>query len=230
MLYNVSDFEGMELNPFAVPKGEYVFDHYRTLKASRVLGMMPDSTMPSAKYFIAYDEWTQKQLDLLLRFIILQIDPESPLFEITDLDKKKEAARAVLIKKYPLDKWEQVWIEIDEELELYNQKVYEFFVIINDHDYEHWYSLKIQLHRFNSELRSAFKEDKDGNIEKNLNARRFISKGIKDLKIELDNVEARLFPDNKRLAKKIATLSMAEAIGGFVEKYALTGPWASNND
>ena len=228
MSYSVSDFDGMELNPFKVPKGEFIFDYYQILKASRVFGKIPDpEEREAARDFVTYKSWSQKQLDLLLRFIVLQIDPESPLFEITDLEKKKESAKTLLQKKYPEDKWSKVWVEIDEELELYNQKLYEFFVIVNDHDYEHWYSLKIQLHRFNAELRGNFREDKDGSIEKNLNSRRYISKEIKNLKNELDSVEIRLFPDNKRLAKKIATLSMAEAIGGFAEKYALIGPWTT---
>ena len=223
-MYSVSDFEGMELNPLVVPKDQYVFEYYKSLKASRIFGMLPDYRKEDALEFVAYDKWSKEQLDLLLRFVILEIDPESPLFEITGLDKKKEYALDVLQKLFPksVKQWEVVYNEINLELALYNQKVYEFFVIVNNHEYEHWYSLKIQLHRFNSELRSAFKSDQ------NLNARRFISKEIKNLKIELDSIEMRLFPDNKRLARKISTLSMAEAIGGFAEKYALDGPWSVN--
>ena len=53
-----------------------------------------------------------------------------------------------------------------------------------------------------------------------------ISKEINSLKAQLDMVEIRLFPDDKRLSKKIAAISMSESIGGFAERYAQKGPWA----
>lgn len=218
MVYNQQDFSEMELNPFGVPKGVKVFDHYRLLKMSRIIGQVPKGIPGS---------WSPDDLDLLVRFLILMHDTESPLYAVSNLEDKKKYAVDLLSKKWPMDKWANIWSEIAKEGDLFLQKLYEFFVIINEHDYEHWVSLKIQIHRFNEELRSKFKPDKSGSIAANLNARRAISKDINQLKSQLDSVEARLFPDNKRLARKIAAVSMSQSIGGFAEKYALDGPWVT---
>ena len=224
MNYSQKDFEGMQLNPFGVPSGVKIFNHYNLLKMSRIIGMIPDDINKQAHYAA----FSPTDLDILLRFIIAMYDTESPLYGISNLEDKKQYAIDLFKRKYPMDNHTEFWAEVSSEGELFEQKVYEFFVLINEHDYEHWISLKIQIHRFNKELRSPFKVAKDGTITKNLNARRAISKEINALKAQLDAVEIRLFPDNKRLSKKMAAVSMSNSIGGFAEKYAMKGPWVTN--
>lgn len=227
--YKKNEFDGMQFNPFSLEDGQLLWQKYKDLKSAREFSVIPmvrdeEEEAPDLPFF-KHQDWSMLELNELLKYVIILIDTESPLFDETNFDTRKSYAMRLL--EDTMADYHRVIEEIEQEGELYELTIFRFFKLINDHDYEDWYSLKTQAHIFRKELRSAVREDKYGSIEKNLDARNKISKSMLELSMQIKQLELRIFPDNDRLKKVITTQSMADSIGGYPEKHAKLGPWAS---
>lgn len=219
MSYRVEDFQDMTINPFVVSRDNYVFDHYPDLQRAKVFSIIPKNKDDGKPY----KEFRKKDLDILLKFVIIFIDPESPLADIRDYEKRRKYAIDVM-KSRGLVENGRPYEEIMEEGLLFDALIFQYFQLINNHDYELWYSLNMQLRTFYTHLRKDLSEDKNGSVLADMDKRRMLLKDIENFKSTLMNLESQLFA-SPRLKKIIARKQMDEAIGGYAEMFAKTGPW-----
>jgi hypothetical protein len=205
--YDIEEFEDMTLCPFDVPEGQYVFEYYDVFSKRQIF----KNPRPTEEY----SEWTLKDVDLLLKFIIIVIDQESPIASgdgATDMDYREE--QGLLLLK--IKEGAPVFEEVKSRSFMYRTLLFEFFKTINSFDYEMWYSLKMNFHSMTAQLRMPLKAG-DANA---INARRQLAGALPDLQKELMRHQVALFP-SKRLEKMIINKMLEEdKVGGYVEEYA----------
>lgn len=148
-----------------------------------------------------------QDLDKMLRFTILYLDPLSPFFDERD-DKQR---RISCIDALDLDKRERFLTEIDDNTAYWQMIVFEYFKMINATQFETWFSLKMSLHIMNARLRSATAlKDSD---------RLRLTKEVTALGRELMEIQAELFPDER--TQRIISEKATEDLGGYAEKHAM---------
>ena len=103
--------------------------------------------------------------------------------------------------------------EIKESSSLYRAMVFEYFKMVNDHNYEVWFSLKMNLHILGEKLRNPYGVD-DSN-------RRHLTKSMGVFRKEIIELEHMIFPD-EYTTKIVAEQATKASLSGFAEKYALT--------
>lgn len=204
------DFEHMEFSPFAPFGDTPIYKHYPRLDKIRAFSYIPPE----------YEElgWKEKNLSKLLGFVILFIDTQSPFFEIRDYAQRKaDAIKAMKIS----DKGELN--EIEEEGEMFQNLIFEYFRLINNHTYEQWFTYKSQIHTFNAYLRKPLQATAD-KMSTEVNARRALLKQIKEFTEELQSLEAVLYND-ERIAKMINEKTVQNSVGGYAERFAQEPSW-----
>lgn len=200
------DFEKMEFNPFAVFGNTPIWKHYSRLGKIRAFSYIPDDYVKLG--------WKDENLSRILGFVIILIDPQSPLFEIRDYEQRKEdAAKMMKISN------NQELNEILDEGEIFHELIHEYFRLINNHLYEQWFTYKSQIHTFNSYLRKPLSTDMT-KVPTEVNARKALMKEIKNFNDELQHLEAVIFQD-ERIAKLINEKAVQNSIGGYAERFAL---------
>ena len=206
-----NDFKDMEFDPFA-PFGETpIFKHFRRLGTHDVFSNIPDVYAKKVK------PWTVMDLSTLLKYVIVFIARDSPLWEERDFVlRKSKAIEALKIKS-----GSSVFQEIEEEGVLFHDFVFEFFKMINSHLYEQWFTTKIQVQSFNKYLRT--KPDPE-DILKEMTTRKMLQKDMDGFSKALIKMEAKLF-DDETLAELISDSATQNAIGGYAEKYADDPEW-----
>lgn len=208
---NKQDFEGMEFDPFAAFGNTLITTHYPRLGKIKGFSYLPEDYEAIG--------WKAVNLSRLLKFVIIFIDKQSPLFDERDVEKRKRAAMKVLgIKKEDLE-----YPEIIDERELFREYVFEYFRLINDMYYEQWFTLKHQIHTFNKYLRKPLTSDPD-KISAEVNARKGLTKEIDNFTDKLQSLEAVIF-DDERLAAIINEKTVQNSIGSFAEQFAQDPEW-----
>lgn len=208
-MFSKSDCSEMDLNPFAIPHNAFIFNVYRDLSRRKVFSEIPGTKQ--------YSAWGNKELDLLLKVIILIVDPQSPLSDETDFDFRKE--QAVLL--IGADSNENVLDEIDSEGPLFSSLVFNFFKVINNMEYESWYSLLQLYHDLCLQARRPLPKDADAGT---INSKAKLSGAISIVETEVKKKQYNLFKD-KRLEQKIMQESGNDELGGYAEKYAEEPEW-----
>lgn len=203
------DFQDMELNPFAVPKGSFIYNFYDFFKRKKVFKELPKEK--------AYKDWMHHDLDLLLKVIILMVDTESPLADEADFDHRK--IQSVLVLK--ANRNARVLKEVDSEGIFFSFLVYEFFKSISDMDYESWYSLKMLYHELCRQARRPMSPNADAG---EINARAKLPTAIASTEAELKAKQVSLFK-SKRLEKILINESARDEVGGWPEEFAEEPEW-----
>lgn len=201
------DFSEMQLNPFGT-KG-FMFNAYPEFSRRKVF-----STIPPGK---TYNEWTDEDLDLLIRVIVIMVDPESPLAEEHDFEQRRKQS-LICVKGHLNDK---VLHEVHFQGRLFSQLVYHFFKIVNDIPYESWYSMKIAFHEFTRQIRRPIPDDADAGI---INARAKIGPAMTEIERVLKEKQVALFRD-KRLEKLVLEEAADQEVGGWAEEFAEEPDW-----
>lgn len=200
-------YSNMTYNPFAIPVGKNM-SHYQLFTQNR-FWQKPKSEDGK------YDGWGKDDIDLLIKFVVIIVDPESPLYEEKSYDLRVDKGKKALA----IFSGSMVEKEINQSGEFYSKLLFEFFKTINTHLYETWFSMKMNVHQMNSYLRLPPIPDKNGSVASDINARRQLSQVITELTYELIEIEYQLFPD-ARLAKIINDRSSDDGLGGYAEQYA----------
>jgi len=201
-----ADFEGMEFNPYGVFGDTLIYNHYKRLKQVPAFSKLSK--------FHKELGWRGKNLSNLLGFVIVFIDTQSPLFGERDFVKRKAGA----VKAMHIDKESLEWESIEQEDDLFSDMIFEYFKMIHDADYEQWFSFKMQIHDFNKFLRKALTDDPK-RITTELNARKALMKEIKNMKEEMQELQASIF-DDARLLQMMSKKAVQNSIGGYAEKHA----------
>jgi hypothetical protein len=209
MAADYKEFEKMTLNPFRIAKGKFM-DEYKIFKQKRFWENPEDGEKESP-----YNRWTRHEKDMIVRFVVLLIDTESPYYEEKSYDIRVSKCKKALdiVKASVVDK------EIDEDGPFMTKVLFEFFKNINNHLYETWFSMKMNLHQMNNYLRRPPAVDKNGSTASDINARRQLSQVITELAYELIEIEFQLFPDS-RLQKMINDKATDDGLGGYAEQFA----------
>lgn len=203
-----SEFKKMSLNPFGL-KGKYM-DEYKIFKQARFW-----TKLSGAEEAEKYEAWVKADVDMIIRYVVLLVDPESPYYE----EKSYEMRCAKCKKALGITKGSIIEKEVDEEGPLMGQIMFEFFKTVNDHLFETWFSMKMNLHQMNSYLRKPPIADKNGSLASDINSRRQLSQMITELAYELIEMEFQLFPDS-RLQKMINDKATDDGLGGYAEQFA----------
>lgn len=153
------------------------------------------------------DNFSFADLDKLIRFVIVFIDPQSPVYEETDFDYRKALALEALGYK----KSERFYEEVSENTDLFNSVLFTYFKMVNNLLFEQWYTMYMNLHIVNQKMASP---DAIADSE-----RRQTSKISKQLYDDLVELQHSLFPD-EQTARIMAEKSSEEDLGGYAEQYA----------
>lgn len=208
--YRKDEFTDMELDPFSVPRGGFIFNHYDLFSRGKTFQTIPRRQK-------AYQDWENQDLDTLLRVIVVMVDPESPLAEKSDFGYRK--VQAVLL--CGADKNERVLHEVDAEGPFFSSLVSAFFKVISDMDYETWWSLKQLYHELCRQARMPIPQGADAGL---INARTKLPAAIAQTEAELKQKQYVLFK-SKRLEKLLISEASKDDIGGYAEEFAEDPEW-----
>ena len=151
--------------------------------------------------------------DSLLRFCILMISSDSPFADERDFELKCKYALEHLRLSTPERK--RISLMAEKDAPLYREYIYELFRLLNDVDYEAWFSLKTSFHILSARLRSVSAMlDSD---------RQRAMKDFSDLARELKQLEYRLFKED-HMRDAIIDEATARSLGGYAEMFALDPP------
>jgi len=205
------EFSGMEFNPFE-PFGEtFMCKHFKRLGKIEAFSYLP------AEYKEA--GWKKNNIDRMLRFVVVFIDPQSPLFEERDFMKRRKLAKKVIgIKKDDVEN-----AEIEDEAEVFQELTYEYFRLIHATNYEQWFTYKMQIADFNKYLRTPIEKSAQ-KVAQEVNARKSLMQQIGSFTEEMQKLENVIFNDD-RLAKMINEKAVQNSIGGYAERFADEPEW-----
>ena len=190
-------YDKLPINPFKCEGKEYMWKKYpklsrRTAFSSIPKGMRGHITLPD--------------LNKLIKFVVIYIDPLSPLFEEKDFEQRATMAMEDLGFK----KSEKFFQHFENNTLFFQNLVFEYFKMVNNHEYEAWYTMKINLHHINKRLRDPSTQ---------LSDRRQLTKAITDFQEDLIKLENKILPDDYTM-NIISDLATADNLASYAEKYA----------
>lgn len=206
---NAADFQKMRHNPFACKTGERIWNKYPELRRYESLSTIPDISTPEGINVVQPDE---EDVDLMVKFVILFVDRHgNPLGDIRDFDYRRDMAlQALGIKKRATG----IWYFIDAGHRWYQNVMFDYFKLVNDDQYNLWFSLKVSYNVNMKMLRREFDsatDDKDIKVIQQIKAQ-----APGDLKT-LQEIEMKLFAD-ERMRDVITKEAMAT--DRHAERYA----------
>jgi hypothetical protein len=207
--FRKEDFESMQFNPFR-DEGKSMVEMYPRLRRVRAFrGKHP-----------------RIDLDVLLKFVVLYIDPQSPVYDITDLEERA----GKVVKILGIKERHAVYNEINHHLLppdqqgdwgfIFDNFVFEYFRIVNNHEYEYWFTMKSDYHQQCQFLRSAPPSDPE-TAALDATRRQKVADGLEDKKNKLLVTEERLFRDPRvrRIIENYSTKD--DDIAGYAERFAI---------
>lgn len=155
-----------------------------------------------------YVDFGIDDLDKLIKFAIVFIDPSSPLADERDYDLRIVATMEYL----GFSKKDRFYKEIDEDTYYWHLIMFEYFKMCTHLEYElwfsTWYGLKIQY----AKLRNN-KSMKETDRAK-------LIASLQDQTNDFIKLSNQLFPDERTKAV-VARISTEDSVAGFAEKFAL---------
>lgn len=143
----MTEYTKLRYNPFDVPMGTVIWKHYPKLGRRQWLANIPK------ELFKRKDEVppSEKELSLLVSYVILLIDKGSPFYNVTDYEERRDACiQALRIPPSGI-----VYKAIKEVSWWYELVLVDYFYVCNDHEFETWFSLKVGSHNDKAFLRRA---------------------------------------------------------------------------
>lgn len=191
------DFSKLANNPVGVSFDKYIWEVHPRLARRKIFCEPQDDI----KNFSLLD------LDKLLRFVIVFIDPTSPLADEKDFEHRIRASMEAL----GFDERERFWKEVEGNTLYFHSILSAYFAMCHAIRYETWFSKKMAIHNINTKLRSgSWKTESE---------QRQALKMQDDLSYELIDLEHSLFPDEYTY-KIIQEQATADKFVGYAEQYA----------
>lgn len=209
-----SDCDGMQFNPFDLKRNELIWDKYPQLTKRRILCQWE---LPEAKYRPDprwYDGFKEFHASEVIKYVILFIDTDSPLYEERDFDVRK----AIALELLEFTQLSKAKREIEAQTEYLSRVIYNFFILVNNTPYEKWVSLKMNFHQMTRFLRKPLDESSPVTA---LRVKNETAREIDVFEKGLLNAEYLLFKDD-RLKRMISDQAIDQSIVGYPEKYAKT--------
>ena len=208
--YDRDVFQDMQFDPFAVPEGRLFHDYYQKIRRNR--GMWsPPVDMEDVRRQKNYDKWSDDQISELCQIVVLVVDRQSELYTENDLEWKIGSAIHSLGIDDP--------VVVEEALQqgaFFDQMLFSFFRMVNDLLYEQWWSTKTLFHNLNFYVRLN-RVNADETTVKGVRA---ANSQLNELRRDILEIQATLFPGDERIAQAINDMAIAEEIGGPGESYA----------
>lgn len=162
--------------------------------------------------------WTIKENDSLLRFLILYADKNSPYHRISDFQyRRKVIIEDFLIKTLKYQSNSKLVKECENEGEIFDKFLSLYFIVVNDLDYESWFSYRMWLYNANRIIRS-FKSFEDSTLSAALSN---ALKQIPSITKAVMELEVTLFQDP--LMREKILQGKGDRVAGFAEKFASEG-------
>lgn len=145
-------------------------------------------------------------LNNLIKFIVLFVDPTSPLAKEKDFDYRTNAALGML----GLSKYDLFFQEIEKNTLYWNCVLATYFAATHAIEYESWFTSKMALHHISMELRANIIPP---------NERRMTMKIMDEMTEDFLKKEHRLFPDEYTRNAVVASAEL-DQFAGYAERYA----------
>lgn len=189
----IAAIERIEWNPLT---DKLMWEEHRGMQMYPLFREVPEDVL----------EFDLHDLDNLLKFMVLFVDPLSPFYEVRNFEiRKNQCLDALGVKRHS-----RMVQEVDNVTPYWNSLLFEYFQIVNEYSYESWFSLKSNFHRMTAALRG-------GNLT--ATERRHFMTSMKDAKKELQEMEYELFQDERTKAS-IENQTEKARLGGYAEQYA----------
>jgi len=206
------DFSSLEFDPTVLDDGEMIWEKYPDL-ANPIFCKLSEED-----FTLGY---TYEDLSLLVSFVVLYIDEESPCYKETDMDRRIRFCTNTL----KIEEDSMVYDQITNHTAKYSAILYEYFKWSNNIAFEGWFSLKSTMAGYYQYLRTPISNE-DADLE--VDRRTKIQERLVKLEKTLMEKEAKLFP-SPRIQKQIARENLKESLTGYAEKHARYHP-ALNNE
>jgi hypothetical protein len=204
------DYSKVKYNPFAVPQGATVGEHYPALSRRAFFTSIPEDTFLEKGELDIPDK---SDLSLLLSFVILFVERSSPFWSERDFKERQVLClQALGVRPSSL-----VWKLVTKDHWYYRSMLTVYLQFRNEADFSTWLSLKKNIEWMNERLQAPV----EGDMGDEMDARSKTLTSLMKFKKELEAVEKALFRDDE--TKDIASESVAtdEGMGGPAELYAL---------
>lgn len=216
--FAVEDFNKMEFNPFATNEMLMV-DKYKKLRRRRAF---------RARHKLI-------DLDTLLRFVVVFVDPQSPLSEERDFDERMSKAVKVMEIEEGSNEFLEIYRQPIEELGNYvpgtllENYIFEYFKMVNNHEFELWFTLKMDYHQQCQYLRSPAPADP---VAAGLDAtrRNSVASALKEKMMMVLRAEDQLFQDERIKGIVVDNATKDDDLAGYAERYALDNEFFTSND
>ena len=191
-------FKQLRYNPFELEEFQLMWKVYPDLAKRKEFCKLPEGVV----------DFDLPDLNKLIKFTVIYIDPLSPLYDEKDFDVRMDKAMEAL----GYDKEEERFFDfVKSNGELWNVILFTYFKMINNHMYESWYSQKVNFHILSARLRSSDLED---------GVRLRYTKMVDEARDGLIEIEHKLFPDEYTM-RIVAEKASEGKVTGYAEKYAL---------
>lgn len=205
------DFDNIEFNPLAVKDGELIQNKYDYLKRRDVF-TEPLTERDDAEEVDPNDN--KHTLSDIIKFVILFIDMDSPFWGENDFDERITQC----LKWAEIKKTDRAYYHIMNETVWYQEIMAKYFAYVADSEFEEFVSRTMSLRNLNAFLRSGINSD---DPEKSTKAHSDLQKTIGGLRESLDKLQAKIFPKNRKLQKKIVQYTESkDNFQGHAEKRA----------
>lgn len=188
-MYKQDQFSMMKHNPFVCKPGERIWNKYPDLKQQVSLCQVPDITNAEGINILQPEE---QDLDILVRYVILMVERYgNPLSDIKDFEyRSKLACEMIGLKKGA----QTVWHFIETDHWWFRDVMFEYFRLLNDDEYQLWYSMKMSFANNMKLLRESFGPATDEKYF--LSLQKIKTSAPDDLK-KIREIELRLFGDDR---------------------------------
>lgn len=188
-MFRPDQFSAMKHNPFACKPGERIWNRYPDLRQQVALCQVPDITTPEGINVLQPEE---DDLDMLVRYVILIVDRHgNPLADIKDFEYRSKLVCDMIGLKKGSD---TVWHFIETDHWWFRDVMFEYFRLLNDDEYQLWFSMKMSFANNMKLLRETFGPATDEKYF--LSLQKIKASSPDDLK-KIREIEMRLFNDDR---------------------------------
>lgn len=232
-MYNLedADFDKMTYNPKKVPKGKLFWEHYTVFspaKNKNIAGLCTSSAKKGINTIPEEYLLTDSVLEKVFVFVVLFVDSQSPFYDETDFDTRKR--NVLLYLEYASEKNKSNAnmrtvlnvinsMNTEDESPVISKLIHFYFLYSFHYDYETWFSYKMLYHEQNRYLRTPLSPNNNGDVRPDAESKMKISKEMPNLQAMIEELEVKLFKDD-RLKAKILEKSLDDGYAGFAEKNA----------
>lgn len=205
-----NDYSKIKYNPFDVPMGTMIWDYYKPLGRRAHLSVVPTSLFQKENESKIP---TQKDLSLLVSFVILFVDSKSPFYDEIDFGERM----AICLESLHIPKDSFAYEAITTQHWWFGIVLTAYFKLANVHEFESWYTLKVHTHNQKEALRRPVEE------KENLYNRNMMAGNLDDNDRKLRDMENKLFNDGttKDIVNDTVT---SDYYVGYAEAFAQTYP------